>query len=345
MSIERSTIEWEIPPTLSSADLRERLGLLKKHTDEPPVYEEGRSAEDFLRRKSRSHSNRLQSSDEDGDEDSDNEAFGPNVLKVPNPKKDEKKKLGRRRRGNSNDGEEDEEVARLKAEDAEKRLEARKKKEEEKRKSIKSEVYIRDSDDEENEERDKIFFAKEKELRWKMGTIEMIAEAADNPKKRKKRKDYEGSRRKKVRRVSNRNDTDADSNIGQEESLFVSTGSGEHDSDESMQDISSDDDDPTNVDISSSRGTSLPRHPTGSSPDLEAPAEPVPPRAKEIESGYITEGGDAKHHDTNKLLEDEEGLEQPPRSDIKNLDDNPPKPSSTTNRRRRRQAIMVSDEE
>ena len=419
MSIESFTIEWEIPPNLSAADLRERLRLLKSHTDEPPVYEEGRSAEDFLRRKSRSRPDQLQSSDEDDDENSDTEAFGPNVLKVPNPQKD-KKKLGRRRRESSGGDEGDEEAARLKAEEAERRLEARRKKDEEKRKSIKSEVYIQDSDDEENEERDQVFFAKEKELRLKMGTIGGVTEAAGNTKKRKIRKDSKDGRRKRIRGASNGNDTDAaensnsnseqeeslflttgsgehdsdenmrdigseaansrrkkrkdnkdgkrkrireasngndtdaaesaNSNSEQEESLFVTTGSGEHDSDENMPDIGSDNGDSTNADILSARDTSPPTRP-GPSPALGASTELIPPRAaKDTEGGYNTEGH-SQHHVTNKTpssLEDKEGLgpHSPTRSVVEdNLDDSPPKPSATTNRNRRRQVIMVSDDE
>lgn len=331
------------------------------------MYEEGKSAEDFLRRKSRLRLGQLQSSDEDSNENSGDELFGPNVLKAPNPQKDKKKKLRRRRRDDSNEDEGDEETARQKAEEAERRLEARRKKDEEKRKSIKSEVYIRDSDDEENEERDRVFFAKEKELRWKMGTIGVIAEAVDNTKKRKKRKkDNVGSRRKRIRRASNGNDTDAtgdmsldvDSNSDEEEEyLFVTTGSGEHDNDKIMQDISSGgDDSSTNAGISSARGTSPQRYLTssGPSPALEASAELVTPRAKDAKSGYSTEGDDdTQHHGTSKVpcsLEDKEDLEphSPVGSDVQeNLDDSPPKPSTTTttNRSRRRQAIMVSDDE
>lgn len=164
---DNSVINWEIPPSLFAADLRERLALLKKHTDEPPVYENGKIAEDFLRRKPKPRAGRLESSDEDGKNDRgsiDSEPqFGPNLLKVSRPKKN-KKLLCRHRRG---DAEEDPGTLRKRQEEAVRKFEARRKKQEEKMASIRSEIYIRDSDDEENEERDRVFFERERELEKK----------------------------------------------------------------------------------------------------------------------------------------------------------------------------------
>jgi len=269
-------VNWEIPPSLAAADLRERLALLKKHTDEPPVYEDGRTAEDFLRRKTKPRADRLESSDEDGEGDDDDSVtdretidgepqFGPNVLKAPKPKKG-KKLLRRRRR---DDGE-DPETLRKGPEEAERKLEARRKKQEEKMASIRSEIYIRDSDDEENEERDRVFFERERELAKKRTIMGPAPEEITVTKKRRRRKrkggdgedeEEEGGREKesKKRKRTKRRESDDAEDLGKgadkenhDGPLFFSD-DGDNDSDEQMQDVNllgdfnSDDDSPAPV--------------------------------------------------------------------------------------------------
>ncbi|KAF8473455.1 timeless protein-domain-containing protein [Kalaharituber pfeilii] len=254
-TIDDDKLKWELPGSITAAALRDHLALLKKYTDEPPTYEDGKTAEDFLRRKARPRANRLESSDdEDEDEDDgidhsrsdDEHLFGPNVLKPRKSKKDKKKKLRRRRR-RSDEEPEDEETLRKKEEDAEKKLAAKKKRDDEKRRQIKSAVYINDSDEEEDEERDRLFFEKERAMRLKMGTeidkeLGMPAEEAVLGTKKRKGGEEEGRRKKRRKgkgEESGEDDGDGESdkeNGGEKpKSLFISDNS-----DEEMADAAAD---------------------------------------------------------------------------------------------------------
>ncbi|MCJ1472775.1 Topoisomerase 1-associated factor 1 [Lambiella insularis] len=154
---------WCIPSTLTSAQLQETHDTIERYWTDPPIqYGEDNCvpAEEMLRRKvpSRPRAEFDDDSDGDGLASSGEEDFlfpkgGPTVRKS-DALEELKKKRRKRRVQNRSDDEPDDEarVAKRKA---------RALAELEKRKKLKSELYVHSSDDEDNEERDREFFAKE----------------------------------------------------------------------------------------------------------------------------------------------------------------------------------------
>ncbi|CCJ28428.1 unnamed protein product [Pneumocystis jirovecii] len=138
-----------IPLGISSTVLSYNLGLVKKYTDNPPVFDDGKTAINFLRRKYKSVSRYNEFSEDDTfDTDDTFHIDDSNEFKSPSKgfKKRHKKLLN------------DEE---LKI-----RREKRRKTEQERINSIKSSKYIINSDN--DEEEDFAFFAAEETLRKKM---------------------------------------------------------------------------------------------------------------------------------------------------------------------------------
>lgn len=134
---------WVIPENVTAGDLETNLRLLKQYIDEPPSFEDGKTGADLIRRKvvrkeSYSDSDDLSPSDSSQSESTD---------KPRKPTKKRKKRI---------------------VDDAE--IEARREKRRladmEKRAMIKSAARIEDSD--EDEDADKEFFEREKELRERM---------------------------------------------------------------------------------------------------------------------------------------------------------------------------------
>ena len=161
---------WTIPPPLDSARLQEFHDLIAQLEFSPPAYEDGKTADDFLRRKYTSTaSSKLrqphetgsgnESESEGGSIRSDGEtqfpAGGPTARK---PDHASRKKGRRRQNRHTQDNNIDEGVL-------EEKRAARRKLERERAAKIKSQLYISMSDDEENEERDREFFGKEAEMR------------------------------------------------------------------------------------------------------------------------------------------------------------------------------------
>lgn len=161
---------WVIPAGITGAMLKACLDEINKAEFSPPTFDDGKSAQDHLKRKTAPRK-RVSHDDEDGgdvagfladsDEDEDATALfepgGPTVRKSTAEGK--KKTVRRRRRKDSQEPEEvDEEELKEKAR-------KRREKEREKLRKIKSEMYVHPSDDETDEERDREFFAKEEEMR------------------------------------------------------------------------------------------------------------------------------------------------------------------------------------
>jgi replication fork protection complex subunit TIMELESS/Tof1/Swi1 len=133
---------WEIPSSVTIDDLETNIRLLKQFVDEPPVFEDGKSAANLLRRKvvrKKSYSDMDESSLSDSDEESSDKRHGS------------KKKRKRRE---------------LDDEEIEARREKRRLEDLAKRALIKSAVRIIDSDDDSDVERE--FFVREAELRERM---------------------------------------------------------------------------------------------------------------------------------------------------------------------------------
>lgn len=160
---------WTIPPTLSADQLKQVLDLINKSEFSPPAFDDGREAADFIRRKSSGGAARRAVFDDgdDGidDDDEDDEllfpAGGPTAMKKSDALK-ELKKIRRRRR---KEGTEESEDNGLTDEQLQARRDARRQKELEKNRKIKSELFVHDSDDESDIERDKAFFEAEEKLR------------------------------------------------------------------------------------------------------------------------------------------------------------------------------------
>ncbi len=158
---------WAIPSSLTADQLKQSLDLVKKYEFSPPVFDDGQEAGDLIKRKSSGTAARKKAvfdDDDDGIDDDDEElmfpAGGPTAMKKSDAL-DALKKRRLRRRDSIEDGEDggpSDEV--LKA-----RAEARRLKELEKNRKIKSNLYVQESDEEFDEERDRAFFEQEEKIR------------------------------------------------------------------------------------------------------------------------------------------------------------------------------------
>lgn len=173
---------WIIPSSLTSAELRHTHDTIEQHRKNP-IFEYGDedplSAKELLRRKPAEKAKKVEyddDSEDDGmvsDSDADNDFLHPFSGPVDRPNAHHKAldalKAKRRKRRHSNP------VNELDDETLEARRKARHKADLEKARKVKSTEFVRDSDDDSDEERDRTFFAKE-ELRRK-GQGEKIREA------------------------------------------------------------------------------------------------------------------------------------------------------------------------
>ena len=163
---------WIIPSTLSADQLKQSLDLIKKYEFSPPTFEDGQEAEDFIRRVSAGAAGRRATFDDDDDDeddgiddDDDDElmfpAGGPTAMKKSEALEALKKTRRRRRKAGTEDSEDNS----LTDEQLKARADARRARELEKNRKIKSELFVHGSDEESDEERDRIFFEKEEKLR------------------------------------------------------------------------------------------------------------------------------------------------------------------------------------
>jgi replication fork protection complex subunit Tof1/Swi1 len=160
---------WIVPSTLSSEQLQEAIDLIRKYEFDPPTYEDGKQPEDLLRSKTSAARRSTRRVDFDDDDDNDDgidnveeEDHGEYAADAPTARKPDgpRKKLKRRERVKT--------PVELDDEEKDRRAEARRKKELEKLAKEKSTMYVHDSDDEEDAERDAEFFAREETLRQEM---------------------------------------------------------------------------------------------------------------------------------------------------------------------------------
>jgi replication fork protection complex subunit Tof1/Swi1 len=162
---------WTTPSSLSADQLKQSLDLVKKFEFSPPVFDDGREAGDFIKRVSAGTAPRRKAVFDDEDDGIDNdseeellfEPGGPTAMKKSDPLEALKKNRRRRRK----EGSEDPEANHLTDEQLKARAEARQHRELEKNRKIKSELYVHDSDEEDDEERDRLFFQQEEKLRDK----------------------------------------------------------------------------------------------------------------------------------------------------------------------------------
>jgi replication fork protection complex subunit Tof1/Swi1 len=162
---------WIIPSSLSAEQLKQALDLVKNFEFSPPVFDDGQEAGDLIRRKSANSTSRRRAAFDDEDDGIDNdteeellfEPGGPTAMK----KSDALEALKKNRRRRRKEGSVDPETKRLTDEEVKARAEARRQKELEKNRKIKSELYVHDSDEEDDTERDRLFFEQEEKLREK----------------------------------------------------------------------------------------------------------------------------------------------------------------------------------
>ena len=186
--VDEPNATWIIPSSLTSAQIRRTNETIQHHRDKP-VLEYGEddpmTAEEMLRRKSTEITRRVEYDDDsegDGIVSDNNDAeeflFPPNKRMSHKSALDElKKKRRKRHMVQSGDESELDEAARQAKRKARELLEL------EKRRKIKSHEFVRDSDDETDEERDRDFFAREETRRKGQGNKVMEALRAGRIKK------------------------------------------------------------------------------------------------------------------------------------------------------------------
>jgi replication fork protection complex subunit Tof1/Swi1 len=221
---------WIIPSSLTWTDLQEAIDLIRKYEFAPPTYEDGKGPEDLLRSKAsaaRRSTRRVDFDDDDDNEGVDNaeeEDHGEYAHDAPTGRKPdgERKKLKRRQRART--------PVELDDEEKDRRAAARRKKELERLAKEKSTMFVHDSDDEEDAERDAEFFAREEALRKEMtnafgkslvlATIEPAV-----PKKRKAEESVPKSKRRKTppKRKAPFADSDDDSDEDMDDVVSVSS--------------------------------------------------------------------------------------------------------------------------
>ncbi|KAH0542171.1 hypothetical protein FGG08_003392 [Glutinoglossum americanum] len=159
---------WVIPSSVTVAELEQFLDLVKKFENDPPIFDDGKVAADFIRRKQALKARHSTFGDEDDDDAADFLANDEEELLFPpggptNRKSDAleelKTKRRRRRKSRSSDDEGPDE-AKLEA-----RREKRRQTNLERMRAIKSDLYVHDSDDASDKEKDQLFFDKEAQLR------------------------------------------------------------------------------------------------------------------------------------------------------------------------------------
>ncbi|KAI9746722.1 MAG: Topoisomerase 1-associated factor 1 [Claussenomyces sp. TS43310] len=168
-SEDEASTSWIIPSSMSATQLRSAIDLIKRHEFSPPIFDDGAIAEDQIRRKPAASQQRKAFDDSDGGLDDSGEEFlfapgGPTATKSSAAASVARKRLRRKRRSSAS-GDDDDVDADLDPEVDEERRRARRARELEKLRRLKSEVYVHDSDDESDAERDRLFFEQEEKLR------------------------------------------------------------------------------------------------------------------------------------------------------------------------------------
>ncbi|KAF3032205.1 Topoisomerase 1-associated factor 1 [Didymella heteroderae] len=234
---------WVIPSSVTSAELQEAIDLIRKFEFDPPIYENGKGPEDFLRSAAAARRSRRAEYDDDSDgvdHDSEEDRGEYAVDNATARKPDgERKKLKRRRRAHT--------PVELDDEEREARAEARRKKEIEKQAKTKSTMFVHDSDDEEwDADKDATFFAREQALREEtmnqfkkslvLGTVEPAVSKKDMTKKRKAEDTSKKSKRRKSppkRKAGPFDDSDEDENMDDDAASISSRAPSEEVADES----------------------------------------------------------------------------------------------------------------
>ncbi|KAI0534624.1 timeless protein-domain-containing protein [Xylaria digitata] len=162
---------WIIPSHLSSEQLQDSVDLINKAEFDPPTFDDGKLAQDQLRRKTAPRKKAVFDDDEEGIDDDDEILFpagGPTNRKVADEFLDKPKKTRRRRRRSDAEP--------LTEEQLEEKERSRRERERAKAKRFKSELFVHASDDESDDgERWAEFYANEERIRQKQQAIALTA--------------------------------------------------------------------------------------------------------------------------------------------------------------------------
>ncbi|KAF2967900.1 hypothetical protein GQX73_g5660 [Xylaria multiplex] len=158
---------WIIPSHISSEELQDSIDLINKAEFDPPTFDEGKLAQDQLRRKTAPRKKAVFDDDEDGIDDDDEILFpagGPTNRKAADGFLDKPKKTRRRRRRSDAEP--------LTEEQLEEKERSRRERERAKAKRFKSELFVHASDDESDDgERWAEFYANEERIRQKQKAV------------------------------------------------------------------------------------------------------------------------------------------------------------------------------
>jgi replication fork protection complex subunit Tof1/Swi1 len=205
---------WMIPSGLSADQLKQSLDLIKQNEFSPPIFDDGKEAEDLIRRKSAGTTAKMRTAfDDESDNAIDSEeeflfpAGGPTAMKKSAAL--EALKKTRRRRRKSGSGDEEEESG-LTEEQRKIRADARRSRELEKLRKIKSDLYIHDSDEESDEERDQAFFEREEKLRQRTALQHLHGVEKLKDDSAPKQKAVNGAVKRLAREMSSDSDSDID---------------------------------------------------------------------------------------------------------------------------------------
>lgn len=162
---------WIVPAQLSSEQLQDSLDLINKAEFNPPTFEDGKLAQDQLRRKTAPRRKAVFDDDEEGVDDDDDILFpagGPTNWKAADDTLDKPKKIRRRRRRSDAEP--------LTNEQLEEKARARRERERAKAKRFKSELFVHASDDESDDgEKWAEFYVNEERIRQKQKAVALTA--------------------------------------------------------------------------------------------------------------------------------------------------------------------------
>ncbi|KAH0495228.1 hypothetical protein TgHK011_008793 [Trichoderma gracile] len=235
---------WVFPEDVTADSLKDALHFINQAEFNPPTFDDGQLAENQLKRKTQPRK-KADFDDDEGDDIDDEFLFAPGGPTARKAVDERPKKTRKRRRRNSQ--------AQLELDDEELEEKARKRREREREKArkIKSAVYVREGDDEFDEEEDEAFFAREREIAARAARAAQSALEPSVVEKAKKRKpavvqsdddddddvlglesdeevesrddtpmaedDDDGSESRKKRRVSVEDDADGDGDVDMED--------------------------------------------------------------------------------------------------------------------------------
>ncbi|KAI9888901.1 MAG: Topoisomerase 1-associated factor 1 [Vezdaea aestivalis] len=177
-----SEASWIITSNLSADDLWESVDLLRKAEFAPPLYDERQSAENCIQRKIFAKPRAEYDDDDDILPDDDDDLLFPAGGPTARSKTDALTELKKKRRKRTGEDKE------LTDKERDAKALARKEADLARRRKIKSDIYIHDSDDEDNVEKDQAFFALEEERRKKQRATVKAALLLESSKKKNSKK-------------------------------------------------------------------------------------------------------------------------------------------------------------